>query len=92
MLEGIFHPARQAIQSSQSIDDKIGFGVLLDQFLEVFAGGDVIADIHQGNRVVKVLFEGFELVGCPLHMLVAGIQMGAGAIGQFEAGTSEYLL
>ncbi len=36
---------RQTVERGQTIDDEIGLGRLLDQFLNMFASGDVVSDV-----------------------------------------------
>jgi hypothetical protein len=56
------------------------------QLVQMLAGGDVIAQVHEGNRIVEMFFDRPELRRCgAFQMLVAGIEMNAGAVGQFLA-------
>src|SRR5579872_311086 len=91
--ERILNVARQAIERGQAINDVVGFGVLLQQLFQVLPGSDVIADIHQRNGVVEVLFWSLEL-RCrgALQVLVAGVQMYVGAVGQLLARSGNDLL
>src|SRR5437763_16631806 len=67
--------------------------MLLLQFLQVLASGYVVTDIHQGNRVIKMLFRRFELADRrALQMLVADIEMNRGAVVQFLDGGADHLL
>ena len=59
----------------------------------MLARGHVVAHIHQRNRIVKVFFRRFELVGRrALQMLVADVEVNRGAVGQFLAGAADHLL
>ena len=59
----------------------------------MLAGGDVVADIHQRNGVVKVLLWGLELRGHgPFQMLVADVEMDVGAVDQFLDGPGDHFL
>ena len=58
----------------------------------MLAGLDVIADVHQRDRVVEMLLGRLELVRHLVEVLVARVHVDIGAIGQFLAGTAEDLL
>src|SRR5438876_6386445 len=59
----------------------------------MLASRDVISNVHQGNRVVEMLFGAFELIASSaVEVLVAGIEMNAGAVSQFSIrATDEFL-
>src|SRR5580704_14574039 len=52
----------------------------------------VIPKIHEGNRIIVMLFGTLELISSALQVLVAGIHVDCGAVREFLAGTSYYLL
>ena len=59
----------------------------------MLAGGHVVANVHQRNGVVEVLFGSLELRGRgPFQMLVADVEMNVGAVGQFFAGAANHFL
>src|SRR5580692_4615281 len=85
--------AGKTIEGSQAVDHKVSLGSLLDQFLYVLAGGDVISEVHQGDRVVKVLFNRLELRGGrTLEILVADAEVNGCAIAQLLTAAGKNLL
>src|SRR5215469_1764246 len=93
MAQRIFHMTRQTIQRGQPVCDVVRFGVLLEQLIEMLAGGDVITNVHERDCVVEVLFRRFEL-GCrgSIEMLTANAEMNGCAVGQLLAGSGKHLL
>src|SRR5579864_862288 len=92
-LQRILDMAGQAIQRCQAIDDVVRLSILLQQFVEMLSGGDVIAQVHERNGIVIVLLGGLELCRRgPLQMLIAGVEVHVGAVGEFLAGSGDDLL
>src|SRR5216683_6179421 len=59
----------------------------------MLASRDVVSNVHQGNRVVKMLFSAFELIASSaVEMLVAGIEMNAGTVSQFSIRAADEFL
>src|ERR1700686_688267 len=59
----------------------------------MLASRDVISNVHQGNRVVEMLFGAFELIArSAVEVLVAGIEMNAGTVSQFSIRAADEFL
>src|ERR1700738_2481864 len=83
----------ETVQSCQPVDDIIRLGRLLEQFVEMLPCCDVVTHIHQRDSIVEMLFSTLELV-CrrTLNMLVAGIEVKGGPVGEFLDGAADDLL
>src|SRR5271165_6852263 len=86
-LQGILNAPGETVKRGQPIDYVVRFGALLEQLVQMFAGGDVVAQVHQGDCVVEVFFDCLELGSRrAFQVLVAGIEVNAGAVDQFLGG------
>ena len=93
MSERILDVTGQAVERSQTVHHIVGLGILLEQFFEVFAGRDVIADVHQRDSEIEMLLGSLELGGGgAVQMLVAGVEMDRGAVDQFLHRPGDNLL
>src|SRR6202035_5596142 len=93
VFEGIFDVSGEAIESGKAVGDEIGFWRLLQQLVDMFAGGNVIPDVHERDSVIIVLFDALELRGGrALEVLVADAEMNGGAVRELFAGAGKHLL
>src|ERR1700674_2353044 len=83
----------KTVQRSQAVDHIIGLGILLEQLFEMFAGGDIVADIHQRDGIIEMLLGRLELRGrSTIQVLVADAEMNVGPVDQLFAGAGDDLL
>src|SRR6476659_8207191 len=83
----------QTVERCQPVNDIVSLRILLQQFVEMLAGGYIIAHIHQRDRKVEVFFGRFELRSrSPFKMLAADTEMHGGAINEFLTRAGQNLL
>ena len=58
----------------------------------MLARTNIVADIHQRNRIIIMLFRSFKLGSATLHLLIARIQMDGGPVGKFSVRARHHLL
>ena len=84
--------AGEAVEGGKSVVNVIGFRGKFAGFLETFAGFVPATEIHHGYTALIMILGRFGiLVSSGLHALFGDAEMGAGAVGQFPAGTGNDL-
>src|SRR5690349_20856980 len=92
MPQRILNTTSQAVQGGQTIGNVVSLRILFAEFVQMFPGAHVVADIHQRNGVVVVLLGCFKLSYGGLSVLVTGVEMSSGAVCQFRTGAGYNLL
>src|SRR5579864_7430412 len=83
----------KTVERRNAVHDIVGLRSLLVQLVEMLARRHVVANIHQRDCVVEVLFRRLELCGrSPFQMLSTGAEMNVSAISQFLAWSGDDLL
>ena len=71
----------KTFEDGKTVPDVVEFPVLADQLVQVLASRHVVANIHQGDDIVVVLFGGLEANGVAGQLLITRVQMNGGAVG-----------
>ena len=83
----------ETIKRGQRVVDVVRLGRRFARLIEAFSGVVPSPDIHHGDAALIVLISGARiLLGARLHTLLGNLQVHAGAIGEFFAGSLENLL
>ncbi len=90
--QGVLDVAGHTVQSGDAVNHIVGFRRLLLEFFKVLAGLNVVAQVHERDGIVEMLFRGFEVVVDLFQMLGAGTHVHGGAVGEFLAGAANNLL
>ena len=86
----IFDVSREAVECRESIHHVVRLRKLLLQFVEMFAGSNVVSDVHQRYGIVEMLFGRLELCGGLFQMLVAGVEMNGGTVREIFRGAAHH--
>src|SRR5438445_7187662 len=92
VFQRAFHLAGETIHHGQAVIGKIGPGIALEYLFHVSARLIKLAAVQERNCVIKVLFVGFKAGGGAGKLLIAQIQMDAGAIHEFAVPGGKDLL
>src|SRR6202158_4211970 len=92
VLETLRGAPGEALQHGQAIPDEVERGTLAGEVLEMLAGGDEVAEVHEGDDEIVVLLGGGKGVLDLIQLLVTDVDVDLGAIAQLADSGFNHLL